>query len=244
MENHNIIPEWLSRTELLFGKEKLQKLQKSYVLIVGLGGVGAYAAELICRAGVRNMTIVDGDKIHTTNRNRQLPALLSDEGKSKAEVMGRRLFQINPELNLTVVNEYIRDERMIALLNLQKYDYVVDAIDTISPKLFLMIHSLELGYPIVSSMGAGGKTDPLQVRHGDISESKGCPLARVLRKRLHRRGIYTGIKVVWSPEEIDSNAIITTEGEQNKKSNVGTISYMPPLFGCVLASIVIRDLAG
>jgi tRNA A37 threonylcarbamoyladenosine dehydratase len=236
--------EWLSRTELLLGKEKLDKLRNSSVLVMGLGGVGAYSAELICRAGVGTMTIADGDTINPTNRNRQLPALVSNEGKSKAQVMRERLLNINPELNLTVIEEYVRDERMLDILRSQKFDYVVDAIDTISPKLFLMLHCLELGYPIVSSMGAGGKTEPSDVRYGDISESKGCPLARVLRKRLHRRGIYNGVKVVWSPEEIDPDAIITTEGEQNKKSNVGTISYMPPLFGCMLASIVIRDLMG
>ena len=236
--------DWLSRTELLLGKEKLDKLRHSSVLVMGLGGVGAYAAELICRAGVGTMTIADGDKINPTNRNRQLPALVSNQGKSKVRVMQERLLDINPELNLTVIEEYVRDERMLDVLRSQKFDYVVDAIDTVSPKLFLIIHCLELGYPIVSSMGAGGKTEPSEVRYGDISESKGCPLARVLRKRLHRRGIYSGVKAVWSSEEIDPNAIITTEGEQNKKSNVGTISYMPPLFGCVLASIVIRELAG
>jgi tRNA A37 threonylcarbamoyladenosine dehydratase len=236
--------DWLSRTELLLGKEKLDRLRRSSVLVMGLGGVGAYAAELICRAGVGTMTIADGDVINPTNRNRQLPALISNQGKSKARVMQERLLDINPELNLTVIEEYVRDERMVDILRAQKFDYVVDAIDTISPKLFLMIHCLELGYPIVSSMGAGGKTEPSAVRYGDISESKGCPLARVLRKRLHRRGIYTGITAVWSSEEIDPNAVITTEGEQNKKSNVGTISYMPPLFGCVLASVVIRGLSG
>jgi tRNA A37 threonylcarbamoyladenosine dehydratase len=234
---------WLSRTELLLGKEKLEKLCRSSVLVMGLGGVGAYTAELICRAGVGTMTIVDGDTVNPTNRNRQLLALVSNQGKSKAKVMRKRLLDINPELNLTVIEEYVRDERMLDILRSQKFDYVVDAIDTISPKLFLMIHCLELGYPIVSSMGAGGKTDPAAVCYGDISESKGCPLARVLRKRLHRRGIYSGVKVVWSAEEIDSDAIIITEGEQNKKSNVGTISYMPPLFGCVLASVVIRELS-
>ncbi len=234
--------DWLSRTELLLGKERLEKLHRSSILVMGLGGVGAYAAELICRSGVGKMTIADGDVINLTNRNRQLPALVSNDGQSKTLVMQRRLLDINPGLELTAINEYIRDERMMELLQSQKFDYVIDAIDTISPKLFLMIHCLELGYPIVSSMGAGGKTDPMEVRHGDISESKGCPLARVLRKRLHRRGIYKGIKVVWSPEGINPEAIVTTEGEQNKKSNVGTISYMPPLFGCILASIVIRDI--
>jgi len=134
--------DWLSRTELLLGQEKLDRLRRSSVLVMGLGGVGAYAAELICRAGVGTMTIADGDVVHPTNRNRQLPALVSNQGKSKASVMQERLLDINPELNLTVIEEYVRDERMLDVLRSQKFDYVVDAIDTISPKLFLMIHCL------------------------------------------------------------------------------------------------------
>lgn len=240
--SENTIPHWLSRTQLLLGDDSIIKLNKANVLIVGLGGVGAYAAEQLCRSGIGKMTIIDGDIINETNRNRQLIGLKSLQGLSKAEQMGKRLLDINPDLDLTILSEYIRDERMIEVLSSQPFDYVVDCIDTISPKLFLMINALQLNIPIVSSMGSGGKKDPSQIKMGDISESEGCPLARVLRKRLHRRGIYKGIKVVWSAEEVNPEAIILTEGEQNKKSNVGTISYMPPLFGCMIASIVIRDI--
>jgi tRNA A37 threonylcarbamoyladenosine dehydratase len=234
--------EWLSRTELLFGADKIKKLEHASVLIMGLGGVGAYAAELICRSGVGAMTIVDGDVVNPSNRNRQLPALISNNGKSKALLMQQRLLDINPLLELTVVDEYIYDEKMKELILSQSFDYVVDAIDTISPKLFLILYCIKAGYPIVSSMGAGGKTDPLQVRCGDISESKGCALARVIRKRLHRQGIYRGIKSVWSTEIVNTEAIMAIDNERNKKSTVGTVSYMPSLFGCIIASIVIRDI--
>jgi tRNA A37 threonylcarbamoyladenosine dehydratase len=234
---------WLSRTELLIGQEDLKKLRDSDVLVVGLGGVGAFAAEMICRAGVGRMTIVDGDVIHATNRNRQLPALKSTEGSAKAILMGTRLRDINPDLDLTVIQEYIRDERIPAILE-SKFDYVVDAIDTLSPKIYLIYHSLQKGYPVVSSMGAGGKYDPLQISINDISESSGCPLARILRKRLHRLGIHNGVTAVYSPEQVDKNAIIPSPGERNKASIVGTISYMPAAFGLACASVVIRDLAG
>ena len=234
---------WLSRTELLLGEEALGKLKASNVLVVGLGGVGAYAAEMICRAGIGSMTIVDGDTIHTSNRNRQLPALKSTEGFPKAEVMGQRLKEINQELKLDVINEYIRDERMIEILD-RGYDYVVDAIDTLSPKVFLIYHSLYRKMPVVSSMGAGGKFDPMTVRISDISETTDCSLARILRKRLHRLGIREGFTAVYSPEMIDKSKIVPTDGEQNKASIVGTISYMPAAFGIACASAVIRDLAG
>ena len=234
---------WLSRTELILGKEGVEKLKSSNVLVVGLGGVGAYAAEMICRSGVGTMTIVDGDTIHTSNRNRQLPALKSTEGLSKAEVMGTRLRDINPEIRLTVINEYIRDERMVEILD-WGYDYVVDAIDTLSPKIFLIHHSLQRKLPVVSSMGAGGKFDPVKIAVSDISETTDCTLARILRKRLHRLGIREGFTAVYSPEIIDKSKVVPTNGEQNKASIVGTISYMPAAFGIACASVVIRDLAG
>ncbi len=192
----------MGRTEMLLGQEGLKKLASSKVLVVGLGGVGAYAAENICRAGVGSMTIVDGDKIHPSNRNRQLPALKSTEGSFKADVMGARLLDINPGLNLTVIREYIRDERMTEILD-AGFDYVVDAIDTLSPKIFLIYHSLLRKYPVVSSMGAGGKFDPLKIRITDISETTDCNLARILRKRLHRLGVKEGVTAVWTPEVID-----------------------------------------
>jgi tRNA A37 threonylcarbamoyladenosine dehydratase len=234
---------WLSRTEMLLGEEALKKLKSAKVLVVGLGGVGGYAAEMICRAGVGSMTIVDGDTIHPSNRNRQLLALESTNGQSKAELMGSRLLDINPALRLATINEYIKDERMIEILD-EGFDYVVDAIDTLSPKIFLIFHSLQRKYPVVSSMGAGGKYDPLKISIADISETTNCTLARILRKRLHRLGIREGFTAVFSPEVIDKKKIVPTSGEQNKASVVGTISYMPAAFGIACASVVIRNLAG
>lgn len=235
--------DWLTRTELILDEGKLKKLKDSNVLVVGLGGVGAYAAEMICRAGVGAMTIVDGDKIHPTNRNRQLPALKSTEGMAKAEVMGYRILDINPDIKLTVIQEYIKEDRMMEVID-KGFDYVVDAIDTLSPKIFLICHSLQRKLPVVSSMGAGGKFDPTKVSISDISETTDCSLARILRKRLHRLGIREGFTAVYSPEPIDKRKIVATNGEQNKASIVGTISYMPAAFGIACASVVLRDLAG
>jgi tRNA threonylcarbamoyladenosine dehydratase len=234
--------DWLTRTELILGNEGLQKLKAANVLVVGLGGVGAFAAEMICRAGVGSITIVDGDTVHPTNRNRQLPALKSTEGLPKAVVMGQRLKEINPDINLTVIQEYLKDERMIEVIDMG-YDYVVDAIDTLSPKIFLIFHSLQRKFPVVSSMGAGGKFDPTRICIADISVTTDCPLARILRKRLHRLGVRDGFTAVYSPEQVDKRKVIPTPGEQNKASVVGTISYMPASFGIACASVVIRDLA-
>ncbi|MCI0522847.1 MAG: tRNA threonylcarbamoyladenosine dehydratase [Bacteroidales bacterium] len=235
---------WLARTELCLGKEALMKLKESHVLVAGLGGVGSWAAEMVCRAGVGKMTIIDGDVVTAANRNRQLPALKSTEGIHKAEVMGMRLKDINPELELKIISEFIRDERMIRILEEEKYDYIIDAIDTLSPKVFLIYHSLRLKHEIVSSMGAGGKFDPTAVRVADISETNFCNLARILRKKLHKLGVYEGFMAVYSPEPVDKDKIIRGSVESNKASNVGTISYMPALFGIVCASVVIRRLAG
>ena len=234
---------WLSRSELLLGSEGLEKLKLSNVLVVGLGGVGSYAAEMICRAGTGRMTIVDGDTVHPTNRNRQLPALSSTEGEAKTEVMGRRLLDINPELELNIVAEYIRDEKIRSILD-TPFDYIVDAIDTLSPKVFLLYESYIRNYHIVSSMGCGGKFDPLNIRICDISETTGCSLARSIRKRLHRLDVNRGITAVWSPEIIDKSKVLSSAGEPNKASTVGTISYMPAAFGIACASVVIRDIAG
>jgi tRNA A37 threonylcarbamoyladenosine dehydratase len=235
--------DWQGRTKLLLGDEGLKKLKTSNVLVVGLGGVGAYAAEMICRAGIGSMTIVDGDTIHASNRNRQLPALKSTEGLAKAEVMGQRLKDINPDIRLTIIKEFLRDERMEEVLDIG-YDYVVDAIDTLSPKIFLIHHSLQRKFPVVSSMGAGGKYDPVRISISDISETTDCSLARILRKRLHRLGIREGFTAVYSPEMIDKSKVVPASGEKNKASIVGTISYMPAAFGIACASVVIRDLTG
>jgi len=235
------VPLWLGRTELLIGEDKLILLRDKHVLVAGLGGVGAMAAEQICRAGIGHMTIIDGDTVHTSNRNRQLPALKSTEGIAKTEIMSKRLLDINPDLNLTVINEYIKDDQTIEILQ-HGYDFVVDAIDTLSPKVFLLFHCVQMGLPVVSSMGAGGKFDPMQVRIADISESYNCKLAYYLRKRLHKLGVWKGIKVVFSPEVVDRSSVILQEGESNKKSNVGTISFMPAVFGCFCASVAVNEL--
>lgn len=234
------IPEWQSRTELIIGRKALKRLADSNVMVVGLGGVGAYAAENICRAGVGNMTIVDGDFVHPSNINRQLIASHETVDNFKSDLVACRLKSINPELKLKTKREYITEDKMEDLVS-GDYDYIVDAIDTLSPKLNLIINSLDKNIMLVSSMGAGGKTDPTSVIVTDISKSFNCKLARVLRKKLHRKGIYEGFKVVFSSEKTSKESVLPEE-ELNKKSIVGTISYMPAVFGCVCAGVVIRDL--
>lgn len=234
---------WTERTELLLGEEKLNILRNAHVLVVGLGGVGAYAAEMIARAGVGRMTIADADTVGVSNINRQLLALNSTIGREKSAVMAERLRDINPQIELNVVCDYIRDEKTYTLLDAASYDYVVDCIDTLSPKVNLIAAALERGIPVVSSMGAGAKTDPTLIEVKDIGKSHHCPLAHMLRKRLHKLGIRSGFYAVFSPEPVREGAMIIAE-ETNKKSNVGTISYIPATFGCVCASVVIRDLLG
>ena len=234
---------WLERTELLLGEEKLNILKNANVLVVGVGGVGAYAAEMIVRAGVGRMTIADADKVSETNINRQLVALHSTIGREKCDILADRLRDINPDLQLTVVNRFIKDDETDTLLDSSNFDYVVDAIDTLSPKLALIKGAMDRGIRIVSSMGAGAKTDPTLMEIKDIAKTHHCPLAHMLRKRLHKIGIKRGFWAVFSPEPVREGAMILCE-EQNKKSNVGTISYIPALFGIGCASVVIRDLVG
>ncbi len=232
---------WQERTELLIGNENLKKLRDSHVLVAGLGGVGGAAAEMLVRAGIGELTIIDSDIIQPSNKNRQLIALGSTENMKKAHEWSRRLRDINPELKLHVYEEFIRDDRMIEILD-QGFDYVVDAIDTLSPKVFLIYHSLKKNIPIVSSMGAGGKLDPLMVKIDDISKSNTCKLALYIRKRLHKMRIYEGVQVVYSTERVSKECIRLVEGETNKLSTVGTISYLPNVFGCFCASVVVRAL--
>ena len=234
---------WLERTELLLGEEKLNILRNANVLVVGVGGVGAYAAEMIVRTGVGRMTIADADRVSNTNINRQLVALHSTIGREKCDILAERLKDINPEIQLTIVNRFIKDDETDALLDSDKFDYVVDAIDTLSPKLALIKGALDRDIPLVSSMGAGAKTDPTLMEIKDIAKTHHCPLAHMLRKRLHKIGIKRGFWAVFSPEPVREGAMILCE-EQNKKSNVGTISYIPALFGIGCASVVIRDLIG
>jgi tRNA threonylcarbamoyladenosine dehydratase len=231
--------DWEIRTSLLLGEEKQKKINDANVLVVGLGGVGAYTAEYLCRAGIGNLTIIDGDKVDTTNRNRQLPALCSTTGKRKVDIVAARLRDINPEANITSIDEFIRDERIPIILQSQSFDYIIDAIDSLSPKLHLILNCLELKLNFICSMGAGGKLDPAQVKVTDISKSYNCGLARALRKRLHRKGIYKGVKVVFSPEERNSTAI-QDKSKPVANTVVGTVSYMPSVFGCYCSAEVIK----
>jgi len=231
---------WLSRTELLLGEENLERLRKAHVLIVGLGGVGGYAAEQLCRAGIGKMTIVDGDIVDITNKNRQLLALNSTVGKAKVHILKERLLDINPELEIRTIDYFLMANMMEELLK-EEFDYVVDAIDTLDPKANLILNAVKNNHKIVSSMGAGGRFNIEQIRIADISKTHNCYLARAVRKRLHREGIRKGIKVVFSNEMVEKKYVVREEG-QNKISNVGTISYMPAVFGCLCAQTVITDL--
>lgn len=233
---------WTDRTELLLGKDKMQRLRNAHILVVGVGGVGAYAAEMLCRAGVGELTIVDADAVSITNINRQLPATHSVIGRLKTEVLGQRLHDINPDLLLHERPMYMKEEDVTSLLDDTKYSFIVDAIDTIAPKCTLICESMRRGIPIVSSMGAGAKSDITQIRFADIWDTFHCGLAKAVRTRLKKAGIRKSLPVVFSTEQADRNAVITIEGEQNKKSTTGTISYMPAVFGCYLAEYVIRKL--
>ncbi len=238
-----MIPYWLSRTGLLLGEERTGNLVNKNVLIVGLGGVGGICAEMIARAGVGSMTIVDGDVIDLSNCNRQVVALHSKEKQLKAAAMAERIRDINPGITLTVLTEFIKEERIAEVVALQQYDYAVDCIDTLSPKVNFIKACVGRKIPIVSSFGAGGKMDPAQVQVADISKSYKCKLARYVRKYLHEVGIYEGVTVVFSPEEIDTSKVIVSEKAFPKKTFIGTISYMPTIFGCLAASVVIRALS-
>lgn len=233
---------WQQRTELLLGEDKMARVRKAHVLVVGLGGVGAYAAEMICRAGVGKMTIVDADTVQPSNINRQLPATHSVIGRSKAEVLAERFLDINPELELKVLPVYLKDEAIPELLDSEHFDFIVDAIDTVAPKCYLIYHALRRKLKIVSSMGAGAKKDITQVRFSDLWETYHCGLSKAVRKRLQKMGMKHSLPVVFSTEQADGNAVILVDDERNKKSTTGTISYMPAVFGCYLAEYVLRKL--
>ncbi len=237
-----MIPYWMSRTQLLLGDAATQELMNKNVLVVGLGGVGGICAEMIARAGVGKMTIIDGDTVDLSNCNRQIAALHSNEKVLKANVMADRLRDINPKIELTVLPEFIQTERTVEIVREGNFDFAVDCIDTLTPKVWLIKTCVDLKIPIVSSLGAGGKVDPSQIQVADIADSYQCKLARYVRKYLHKEGIITGVTVIFSPEEIDPTKIIVTEKAYPKKSLIGTIAYMPTIFGCLAASAVIRGL--
>ncbi len=232
---------WLSRTQLLIGEEKLRYLTGQHVMVVGLGGVGSFAAEFIARSGIGKMTIIDGDVVDPTNRNRQLPALSTNHGESKASIMAERLKAINPELELNVIRSFVNPEMVEEQLKSQP-NYIIDAIDSISPKITFLKLAYASKIRVVSSMGAGAKLDPTKLQVVDISKTYNCPFAQQVRKNLKTAGIYKGIKVVFSPEQPIKESLMLTDGKNFKKSAYGTISYLPAVFGAVASSVVIRDL--
>lgn len=244
---------WQERTELLVGEKGIARLRNAFVAVIGLGGVGAYAAEMVARAGVGRMIVADSDVVSDSNRNRQLLALTSTVGKPKSLMMRERLLDINPELRLKVVEEYLTQENIPSILDdaIGALDgiakggnelFLIDAIDTLAPKIALIKYAVSRGIHLVSSMGSGAKFDATKVRIADISKSFNCPLAYMLRKRLRKEGISKGFKAVFSEELPEREAIVGTEGERNKKSQVGTISYLPAVFGCVCAQVTIRAI--
>jgi tRNA A37 threonylcarbamoyladenosine dehydratase len=233
--------EWTERAELLFKKEGLDKLKKAHVLVVGLGGVGSFTAEFIARAGVGTMTIVDGDVVDITNINRQLPALHSTVGEPKVDIVGDRLMDINPELKLIRLKEFLSPERAYELVT-NEYDYVLDCIDSITPKLNLILSAKRKKVKIISNMGAGGKYEAAKVRVSDISKTEVCPLAKTIRKRLKKEGVSKGIKAVYSTETPDQSSLKMTDGKNFKKSFFGTNSWMPALFGLHAAETVVKHI--
>lgn len=234
---------WLSRSALLIGDEGINILQQKHVLVVGLGGVGSFAAEFICRSGVGEMTIVDGDVVDPSNRNRQLPALSTNHGVSKAEIMKERLLAINPALKLHVINDFLTPDKCRELME-YPFDYVMDCIDSLTPKVILLEKALEKNMPIVSSMGAGGKLDPTRVRVATLPDTYQCVFATYVRKRLKRHENYNQIKAVFSTEEMMKDSLLMTDGSNFKRSAYGTVSYLPAIFGGVCASVAIRDMLG
>ncbi len=232
---------WQERTRMLVGERMLEHFARSRVAVVGVGGVGGYAAEMLVRAGVGHLVIMDSDDVSLSNKNRQLLALDSTVGKPKCDVLASRLLDINPALDIVVIKEYLETDKAGDYFSGMKIDFLVDAIDTLSPKLSLIKYCMDNSIPLVSSMGAGAKFDATKVRLADISKSYNCPLAYIVRKRLRHMGISKGFKVVFSEELPDRDAIVSQE-DRNKKSQVGTVSYIPAVFGCVCAQAAIGHL--
>ena len=232
---------WQERAELLFKEEGLEILKNSNILVVGLGGVGSFAAEFIARAGVGKMTIVDGDTVDITNINRQLPALHSTVGQNKVDLVGDRLMDINPELQLTRINEFLSPERTHEIVTTD-FDYLLDCIDSVTPKINLILAAKRKKIKVISNMGAGGKYLASKVQVRDISKTDVCPLAKNVRKRLKKEGINKGVKAVFSTEVPDESSVKLTDGKNYKKSFYGTNSWMPGLFGLHAAETVIRHL--
>ena len=229
-----------SRTELLLGAQAMERLRRARVILFGVGGVGGYAAEALARGGVGALDLVDDDRVSLTNLNRQIVALHSTLGQYKVDAARDRLLDICPDMTVNAYRAFYGPETADSF-DLARYDYVVDAVDTVAAKLELAVRCQAAGTPIISCMGAGNKLDPTAFEVGDISKTSVCPLARVMRRELKKRGV-AHLKVVWSREPP-----LTPEesGEETGRRQVpGSVSFVPPAAGLALAGAVIRDLAG
>ena len=234
--------KWDSRTELLLGKEKNECLKTSTVLVAGVGGVGGYAVEMLARAGVGNLVIIDDDVVKETNINRQIIATAKNVGTSKVQLMKERILNINPQASVLAIRDFIDEDNVGEFIRRFKPNFVIDAIDSISPKIALIKYCIENNVKIISSMGAGGRLDPSKIQYADISKTTNCALARTVRERLKKQGITKGLPTVFSTEPVKKESIITVTDERNKCSTLGTVSYFPALFGCYLAAYVINNL--
>ena len=230
--------DWKQRTRLLLGEEKSERLRQAHVLVVGVGGVGAYAAEMLCRAGVGRLTLVDADTVQPTNINRQLYALSSTVGMKKTQVAAARIKDINPDCKVNIIDGFYLEENSADFFE-NRYDYMADAVDTVQAKLSLAVESQRRGIPLISCMGTGNKLDPTLFRVSDITKTSVCPLCRVMRRELKVRGI-SHLKVVWSPEQpIKPNE---TAEVTSRRALPGSISFVPPVAGMIMAGEIIKDL--
>ena len=227
------------RTSLLFSEEKMQTLKNSHVMVFGVGGVGGYVVEALVRSGVGKVSIIDNDTVNITNLNRQIIALESTLDKLKVDVLKERILAINPNCKVTCYDKFITDSN-INEIDFTGVSYVIDAVDTITAKIAIIGKAKELNIPIITSMGAGNRLDPLQIKIGDINQTKNCPLAKVMRNELKKREI-KGVKCVYSLElPVTPNQTIINE--ENGKKVIGSIAYMPSIFGLIIASEVIKEL--
>lgn len=232
--------DWQQRTVTLIGQEAVTRLKNAHVLVAGVGGVGGYAVETLVRCGIGNLTIIDADNVSESNINRQLVALHSTIGMSKVNILADRCRDINPDISINAVQEFITVDNTSKMIG-SDVDFVVDAIDTIAPKISIIKYCLKNKIPIISSMGAGGRIDPAKIGYFDISETREDGLARVVRQRLKKDGIRSGLKVVASLEVPKHSAVIELD-EQNKRSSLGTTFTVPSMFGIYLGNYVIRKL--
>lgn len=242
LKNFSTVSNWTERTELLLGKPAMKALEKSHVLVVGLGGVGSYAAETLVRAGIGKLTIIDGDKVDSSNKNRQLQALDSTIGLNKAHVLKERFIDINKHLSIQVVDTFMEPEVMHQFLKENTFDFVLDCIDSLLPKMTLILTLRRMKCKFISSMGAGGKLDPSKIRITDISKTRECRFAQQLKKMLKRKGVDKGILVVYSEEIQRKESMMLTDGSNYKKSFYGTISYLPAMFGMTMGAEVMKRL--